>query len=361
MAFDQLLAGMADKWREVPGGSDQAPRQFSDDLLSRSDAELERLWESQFAQAAALRGWYWTLYGDILRGRRVLEIGSGQGFDAIHLAQAGARMTCCDIAPSNLALIRRIASRRGLAIETLPIERLASFDALPRDFDAVWAIGSIHHMPFEAAREESHAVVGHLKPGGRWIELGYPRARWIREGAPPFEQWGKLTDGARTPWAEWHDVEKLKRRLHPWRLETVLERPFESDSYVWMDCRLAGRGEDVPLARRAVQPPQQPLVAPGPLWNYAWTGELGPSPAGPAVTVEIDCVVERGSVGFGLQRGDEDRYISREVIVEARTGSQQIHLRTDCYAPDTILRTRSASALGDSRFRIEAIELRQAL
>src|SRR5580692_10854792 len=75
---------------------------------------------------------------------------------------------------------------RGLDIATLHIDGLGAFDRLPHDFDAVWCIGSIHHMPFEAAREESHAIIQHLKPEGRWIELAYPRERWVREGSPPF-------------------------------------------------------------------------------------------------------------------------------------------------------------------------------
>lgn len=361
VAFDQLLARMADKWREVPGGSDQTARQFADKLLTSTDAELERTWTRQYAEAAALRGWYWSLYGELLRGKRVLEIGSGQGYDAIHLAACGVRMTCCDIAPTNLEIIRRIAVRRGLDIATVPIEGLRTFDRLPRHFDAIWAIGSIHHMPFEAAREESEALIEHLKPGGRWIELGYPRERWVREGSPPFDRWGAVTDGERTPWAEWYDVEKLRWRLQRWRLQTVLEHRFESDAYIWIDCRVLGRREGGEIARRTVSVPGGALSAPGPMWTYACSLPLGPSPGGRTVTVEIDCQVETGAVGFGLQSGHEDRYVSREVIVDARPGSQLVRLRTDSYEPGTLLRTRSATALGATRYKIQAIEIYQSL
>ena len=352
---------MADNWHEIPGGSDQTTRQFSEDLLSLSQDQLYNQWIQQAQQARELRGWYWSLYGDLLRGKRVLEIGSGQGFDAIHLAERGVQMTCCDIAPTNLEVVRRIASRRGLDIETLPIEGLRSFETLPSDFDAVWAIGSIHHMPFDAAREESEAIIGHLKPGGRWIELSYPRERWVREGAPPFERWGAITDGDRTPWAEWYDVEKLRWRLQRWQLEPVLEHRFESDAYIWMDCRVLGRRGDGETPRWSVAVKEGAMSAPGPMWNYAWSLPLGRSPSASSVTVEIDCVVETGSVGFGLQSGQDDRYVSREVIVDSRTGSQLIRLRTDSYDAGTMLRTRSATALGESRYRIQSIELYHSL
>jgi hypothetical protein len=72
VSFDLLVSKMAEKWREAPGGSDQHPRHFSDQLLDASDADLMAIWSSQFDNAGSLRGWYWKLYGELLRGRRVL-------------------------------------------------------------------------------------------------------------------------------------------------------------------------------------------------------------------------------------------------------------------------------------------------
>jgi SAM-dependent methyltransferase len=361
MAFDTLIQTMAEKWREVPGGTDQHPRRFSDELLQSSDDELTRWWLAQYETARDLRGWYWKLYGELLRGQKVLEIGSGLGFDAVHLASQGVSLTCCDIAPSNLEVVRRIARHRGLAIQTLHIDGIQAFEGLAKDFDAVWAIGSIHHVPFDTAREESAAIIEHLKPGGRWIELAYPRERWVREGSPSFSDWGRLTDGERTPWVEWYDVEKLKLRLHPWRVEPTFEHRHQSDTYIWMDCRVLGRGDARPIARAQVPAPTGVLTAPGPMWNYAWSGPLGPSPAGREVTVEIECTVHQGSVGFVLWQENGDRFLSREVIIEARTGSQRLCLTTAAYESDTRLLTRSATALAASDYRIEAIEVREAL
>jgi hypothetical protein len=35
----------------------------------------------------------------------------------------------------------------------------------------------------------------HLPVGGRWIELGYPKARWEREGRMIETEWGSKTEG----------------------------------------------------------------------------------------------------------------------------------------------------------------------
>ncbi len=52
-------------------------------------------------------------------GQRVLEIGTGSGAVARHLARAGARVTATDVNPEALAFAKTAASREGLAIDFL--------------------------------------------------------------------------------------------------------------------------------------------------------------------------------------------------------------------------------------------------
>jgi SAM-dependent methyltransferase len=294
-----------------------------------------------------------------IRSKKVLEIGSGLGFDALQFSSNGAHWTCCDIAETNLAIISKVAAAKRQNIDTLLIQSIGSFGALPTDFDFVWCNGSLIHLPFDDAREECAAILEHLKPGGRWIELAYPRERWVREGAPPFSEWGKLTDGERTPWVEWYDMEKLKERLHPARLEPLLEHRFSSDSFVWLDAKVVSR--DAPRLQPAIQleaPTGMFVAAPG-LWREAWSMPLRGLGGTSAVTVDLECMVEEGSIGFVLARGD--RPVSREMIVEARTGSQLVHLATSKFDRDASLTARNCSARGGGRFRVISVKLRPAL
>ena len=107
------------------------------------------------------------------RHRRVVELGSGLGFDGLRFATHGAFWTFADIVPDNLAVIRRIATLKGLIAQVRfhLIGDDLSFAPLPANYDAVWVFGSIHHVPFEVARREALDVLGHLKSGGRWMEL----------------------------------------------------------------------------------------------------------------------------------------------------------------------------------------------
>jgi len=358
LSFDSVIAKMAEKWREVPGGSDRGARQFSDDLIGGSTEDLIADWDRHNREAAELRDWWWRLYAPQLKGKKVLDVGAGRGFDALHFAAQGADVTCCDIAPTNLELVRRVAAARGVEVRTLHIHGIDAFDRLPSDFDVIWCNGSLLHLPFEAAREECAAILSHLKgPGGRWIELAYPRERWVREGSLAFDRWGVVTDGERTPWAEWYDMEKLKRRLFPVRLAPVFEHRFSSDSFIWMDAEIVGRHETALGPSVPVAPPGQLEVEAG-LWRPGWSTAL-PSLGSAAVTVDITCVVETGTVGLALER--DGVQIAREICVEARTGSQLLHLTTQAFDANVRLASRNASALGPARYAIQSIELRPAL
>jgi hypothetical protein len=299
-------------------------------------------------------GWLAPLYADSFRSRQVLELGSGLGFDGLRFVKAGAAWTFADIVPDNLAVIRRVAGLKGLEgrVRFHLIGEDLSFAGLPDDYDAIWVFGSIHHVPFEIARREALAALGHLKPGGRWMELVYPRERWLREGAPPFEQWGKLTDGERTPWAEWHDIEKVRRRLFPAPLRTVLDFEFCAQNYRWFDLRYAAerpfRLADYDLAALSTSCDllEQPIAREASR-ALPWAGTAFTCPEGlfaraasidlatalqqlgkvPGVAVDLEVRVSRGSVGIGLVAENEAYLPAAEAVVDASPDSRLVTLR----------------------------------
>jgi cyclopropane fatty-acyl-phospholipid synthase-like methyltransferase len=152
----------------------------------------------------------------------VLDVGSGFAIDSITAAQNGAKVTFVDLAESNLRVIQRLCSILGLeGMNFLLLKDIESLRTLDRDYDVIMAMGSLHHAPFEVIKPEAIELVKHLKPGGRWLQLAYPKNRWEREGRMPFSKWGERTDGQGTPWAEWYGLRKLLRLLEPASFETV--------------------------------------------------------------------------------------------------------------------------------------------
>jgi 2-polyprenyl-3-methyl-5-hydroxy-6-metoxy-1,4-benzoquinol methylase len=232
------------KWGEVP--TTRSGRRSTRELLSLSDADLLAEWERCRADITtgdefSHRGWYHLLYAPLLAGKNVADIGSGFGIDSITFAQHGARMTFVDLVPENLEVLRRLCAM--LHIEDarfLLLEDLGSLDRLHPELDVIMAMGSLHHAPQQTIAPEVAKLRSHLKPQGRWLQLAYPRSRWERDGCPPFDRWGEVTDGVGTPWGEWYDVEKLLALHQPGRFDVVLTHDFHRGAFNWFDLRYLG-------------------------------------------------------------------------------------------------------------------------
>jgi len=380
-----------EKWREAPRGSDTDGRVFSTDLLALGDEALLSAWQ----QMAARRyegelGWLGPLYADTFRECEVLDLGCGLGFDGMRFLEGGARWTFADIVPDNLTVVRRIAALKGLDSRAHfhMIEDTFSFDGLAPDYDAIWALGSLHHVPFDMARREALSVLAHLKPRGRWLELVYPRERWMREGEMPFDRWGTLTDGARTPWTEWYDIEKVRKRLWPAPMRTVLDFAFCSNNYRWIDLQLAGverfdagRAAVAPQPRTidllaegtlSVEGARRPifaaggwaLVCPPGLFSAAGRVDLGKAVAAlgpaPGVAVDLEVRVSAGAVSIGLVDERGGYLAGAESVVEQGADWRAITLRAVGAERPAGLVVRGLHASRRSAFAVRTAILREA-
>jgi hypothetical protein len=232
------FAVLRKKWGEVPGAADRHSTAL---LFGLSDQELVQHWIQIKMDAVSgknfpVRGWYHALYTDILRGKRVMDVGSGLGIDGITFAEAGAEMTFVDIVESNLKVLKRLCQLRGIRNATFCyLQNLSSLGELPTDYDVIWCQGSMINAPFSVMKDECAALLTHLPVGGRWIELAYPKIRWEREGSLPFNVWGEYTDGQGTPWMEWYDLQRIQARLAPAAFETILYVNFHNNDFNWFD------------------------------------------------------------------------------------------------------------------------------
>jgi SAM-dependent methyltransferase len=211
------------------------------DLIRLPDDELLSFWqqERQLATSGDLysaRGWYHEKYLSVMKGQNLVDFGSGFGFDSLSFAEVAEQVTCVDIVPENLEVINRVARLLGRNnVTTSLVTGLESFQSLPENYDVLLAQGSLHHAPAHVVIPEIQALAGRLRPGGRWLQLAYPHARWVREGCLPFHHWGKVTDGAATPWAEWLDLDTVITRMSPLEFDTLESFEFHNGEFIWFD------------------------------------------------------------------------------------------------------------------------------
>lgn len=117
---------------------------------------------------------------DAFAGRRVLDVGCGNGYVLSQYARHHARATGVDLTARGIGLSRQRFRIEGLAGEFAQ----SNAEALPfrtASFDLVVSVGVLHHTPDTTrAVDEIHRV---LKPGGTFLVMLYHRNslayRWV--------------------------------------------------------------------------------------------------------------------------------------------------------------------------------------
>ena len=107
-------------------------------------------------------------------GKRVLEIGLGQGADSESLIRRGARWSGVDLTGESVERVRTRLTLRDLPFDDLKQGSVLDLPFEDNSFDMVFSHGVLHHVPeISQAQKEIHRV---LRPGGELVIMMY--ARW---------------------------------------------------------------------------------------------------------------------------------------------------------------------------------------
>jgi ubiquinone/menaquinone biosynthesis C-methylase UbiE len=114
----------------------------------------------------------------LLRGKHLLEIGCGMGYDSLEFLKRGVCVTATDLTPNAVELTRRHFEHEGVQAEEVRTANALSLPFADNTFDAVWANGVLHATGDTArAIQEARRV---LKPGGRAIiSHFYRKPSWM--------------------------------------------------------------------------------------------------------------------------------------------------------------------------------------
>jgi len=126
-----------------------------DDLLVTQSFEAATALENNYALSQMLP----------LKGKKLLDLGCGAGETSVYFALQGAEVTAVDISEEMLELVKKLAARHNVTLQTqhTVAEQMPFADEA---FDIVFGNGVLHHIELEPSLKEIHRV---LKPGGRAV------------------------------------------------------------------------------------------------------------------------------------------------------------------------------------------------
>jgi 2-polyprenyl-3-methyl-5-hydroxy-6-metoxy-1,4-benzoquinol methylase len=151
-----------------------------------TDGSLERWLQDASATHMSWHGIYDEGFAPILRGKRVLELGSGDGSNACVMAALGADVTAHDVSTESMQIITLVASSAGLSnLRAVP----GDFLTLPLDegsYDFVVGKAFLHHLTHDIEAAFLKRIARLLAPGGqaRFVESAtnsalLDRLRWL--------------------------------------------------------------------------------------------------------------------------------------------------------------------------------------
>jgi ubiquinone/menaquinone biosynthesis C-methylase UbiE len=114
----------------------------------------------------------------LLKGKHLLEIGCGMGYDSLEFLKRGVKVTATDLTPNAVRLTKRHFEIEGVQAEDVRTANALDLPFEENTFDAVWSNGVLHATGDTLrAIQEARRV---LKPGGRAIiSHFYRKPSWM--------------------------------------------------------------------------------------------------------------------------------------------------------------------------------------
>jgi 2-polyprenyl-3-methyl-5-hydroxy-6-metoxy-1,4-benzoquinol methylase len=145
----------------------QRETEFHDAWANHTSIENVLVRESFEAPTAMENQFILSRMGE-LKGKRLLDVGSGLGESSVYFALQGARVTMADISPGMVQTGHEIAKKYGVEVEGI-ISSAEELDVPAESYDLVYIANTIHHVQDrELLFRKIHRV---LKPGGRFFSF----------------------------------------------------------------------------------------------------------------------------------------------------------------------------------------------
>jgi tellurite methyltransferase len=167
-----------------------------------------------YDQRYAQEAYYWGLRPSLIcyeilklmppeRPLRLLDIGCGEGRNAVFFARNGYQVTAYDLSPAGVDKTKRLAERAGVPIDVFQAD--VTRYRPDQEFDILFSTGVLHYIPPQSRTE----ILGHYKrctaPGGLNVFSVFVHKPFIPpapDGEPTAHHW--ISGELFTHYHDWH-------------------------------------------------------------------------------------------------------------------------------------------------------------
>lgn len=171
----------------------------------------------KFTAMSAKRAVYLDRFLVALPGKRVLDVGAGDGAPAVYLQEKGCKVVCVDLSEAMVQIMKS----KGLDARLMDMEKMDFADA---EFDGILALSSLMNLPKEDLKPVVENIARMLKPGGIF---GSFITKGEGEGMEPDERYGG------TRWFSHYSFEELKAIFEP-LFEVVIMEDAATPARPWI-------------------------------------------------------------------------------------------------------------------------------
>jgi len=151
----------------------------------------------------------------------VLDIGCGEGKDAVFLAKNGYRVTAFDVAENGIEKARELAKHNHVEVDFF-VANMHEYK-IDAEYDIIFSSGVLHYLPLNKRKEFLDELRCHTTQGGIHVVNAFVRKPFI-EPAPDMEEAEKKVE----PWLSG----ELAGYYHDWF--------FHQNEEIIFDCNSSG-------------------------------------------------------------------------------------------------------------------------
>ncbi|WP_018131517.1 methyltransferase domain-containing protein [Effusibacillus pohliae] len=139
-------------------------------------------------------------------GKKLVDLGAGEGRDSVFLAEQGFAVLAVDIAPAGLDKARRLADERNVRIETLEAD--VNDLILPELVDVLYSIGTLQYIEPQNRQRQFRHFKQRTAPGGLHVLFAFVEHPDVQ----PAPDWGQneylyARDELQSYYRDWETVD----------------------------------------------------------------------------------------------------------------------------------------------------------